>query len=147
MKARWALHWPQSSSGYRKSGSVLGACPGILLAVVPAAWALLILKVNPYLAVATPCLFRQVSGYACPGCGFTRAAYSFMTGDWGNIASMNAGFPLFGGLWLWCFLMLLSRKPLLSHRVEQAVTDVLIAAILVFGVVRNLAIWPWPLSG
>ncbi|WP_170850676.1 DUF2752 domain-containing protein [Arthrobacter sp. OV608] len=100
---------------------------------------------NPYLALAHPCLFRQVSGYACPGCGFTRATYSFVTGDWGRSASMNAAFPLFSFLWLWCVLMLMRRQPLLSHRLDEAVTDVLIAAILVFGVVRNLAIWAWPL--
>ncbi|ALV42400.1 hypothetical protein AU252_15615 [Pseudarthrobacter sulfonivorans] len=107
----------------------------------------MILKMNPYLNLAHPCLFRQVSGYACPGCGFTRATHSFITGDWAGIASMNAGFPLFGCLWLWCVLMLLSRQALLSHRIDEAITDVLIAAILAFGVVRNIAMWPWPLPG
>ena len=147
MKARWALPWPQSRCKHRSSGSNILRCFGILIAATSVGWVLLTLRINPYLTLAHPCLFREVSGFACPGCGFTRATYSFITGDWGAIAGMNAGFPLFVSLWLWSVLMLLSRQPLLSHRLDQAVTDLLIAAILAFGVVRNLAIWPWPLPG
>lgn len=145
MKVRWAPPWQRSDGENRKGRNSSLPFLGIFLAAVPLAWSFWIVKADPYLSHAHPCLFREVSGYACPGCGFTRATYSFLTGDWERIASMNAGFPLFGSLWIWCVLMLLNRRPLLSHRFDGAVTNVLCAAVLVFGVVRNFPGWPLPL--
>lgn len=52
------------------------------------------------------CLFHQLTGLNCPGCGMTRALYALLHGDFSTALRDNAllvlGLALFGlrGLWL-----------------------------------------------
>ena len=42
---------------------------------------ILYLKVlSPMFQIHIPCVFRQITGYNCPGCGMTRAALAFLDG-------------------------------------------------------------------
>ena len=49
------------------------------------------------------CLFKTITGYPCPGCGGTRAAYALLHGDWLGALLIN---PLSCLLILFYLLML-----------------------------------------
>lgn len=53
-------------------------CIGILLLIV------VISRIFPHTIehLIMPCVFKQVTGYYCPGCGGTRAVKFFLTGHW-----------------------------------------------------------------
>lgn len=44
------------------------------------------------LLLAVGCPFYRLTGIVCPGCGLTRAWYSFLTGDWKSAMEYH---PLF----------------------------------------------------
>lgn len=41
------------------------------------------------------CVFRETTGYACPGCGLTTASLDLMRGDWREAWHVHAFAPLF----------------------------------------------------
>ncbi|MCI8497293.1 MAG: DUF2752 domain-containing protein [Clostridiales bacterium] len=47
------------------------------------------------LSLRSPCIVRESMGIPCPGCGMTRAALSFLRGDF---AEVNRWHPMFWGL-------------------------------------------------
>lgn len=90
-----------------------------------------------------PCLFRQITGLHCPGCGGTRMVESLLHGDvaaaWSyNPLLLTAGVGLAAGL-LWFFLRTFRRewtplRPAADSRWWLTVP----LLILLFWVVRNL---------
>jgi hypothetical protein len=98
------------------------------------------------LPLLPPCTFRELTGWACPGCGGTRAAHYFLHGDLRQALRLNPVVILFA---LTCltglaWALLGARWPKLGW--WAAGTAVLyLAAALVYGVLRNLPGWPWPL--
>jgi hypothetical protein len=93
-----------------------------------------------------PCTFRELTGWACPGCGGTRAAHYLLHGDLRQALRLNPVVILFAaacatGL---AWGLLGSRWPRLG-RWAAGTTIVYLIAAVVYGVLRNLPGWPWPL--
>jgi len=96
------------------------------------------------------CLFHDLTGFSCPGCGMTRATYSALHGDLLAALRFNClgmllvpagllgmGLELFG--WM-------RGKPLpVSLRISRHAMWWLIGAVLVFWVLRNVPVWPFTL--
>ncbi|MBC8003272.1 MAG: DUF2752 domain-containing protein [Opitutaceae bacterium] len=96
------------------------------------------------------CVFHQLTGLNCPGCGMTRAAYAMLHGRVGEafrfnplgmvllpVASLGAGIEIVG--WI-------RGKPL-PFRLRAGVKGawVIVAIIIGFGILRNLPWWPFTL--
>jgi hypothetical protein len=87
------------------------------------------------------CMFHQMTGLNCPGCGATRAMYALVHGDFLTALHDNALLILLmvagGGRGLWMAVEKLRGRP--AGKFYPAWTLwVVLAAALVFGVVRNL---------
>ena len=87
------------------------------------------------------CMFHQVTGYLCPGCGSLRAMHQLLHGNVAAAWDLNplfvASLPLLGGygvMVLWRRHM--RHQPAPEFRLGWLWTAV--ATILFFGVVRNL---------
>ena len=88
------------------------------------------------------CLFHRLTGWNCPGCGATRAAHELLRGHWGaafhDNALLLAALPLLAGLAVrkW-------RRPERKVQVNPLSLWILLAVVVTFGVVRNLAGFEW----
>ena len=96
---------------------------------------------GPESGVYPRCLFRQVTGLECPGCGSQRAIHALLHGRvaeaWSYNALLLVEIPLIG--------LLLAAQPLRSryprlHRVLNSLTVILIvlATIIAWTIFRNL---------
>ncbi|NQU09674.1 DUF2752 domain-containing protein [bacterium] len=115
----------------------------ILAAVAVAAMAVLAVSTVARSAGVSLCVFHELTGWYCPGCGATRAAIQLAHGHWAEAFRMNPA--------LVCLLPLAAygliragrpehRAPL---RIRPAWIGVLVAVILIFAVVRNIPALPW----
>lgn len=139
MRSWLSVNPPKSLSRWLPWPRIVGA--GFLAIVILWSWTAVV--VDPYVDDGPGCIFREWTGLACPGCGFTRATHSFLTGDWGQIPEVNAAFPLYVLLGLWSIAQLLIAKPFMSIRATQSVTYCLVALLVVFALLRNEPWWPW----
>ena len=89
-----------------------------------------------------PCLFHRVTGLLCPGCGNTRAALALMRFQFRKAFSYNPMFlPEF--LYILKVLFFCSRSYLkggsFTYKPRRQWPDILLlAAVVIWGVVRNL---------
>ncbi|MFF2481058.1 DUF2752 domain-containing protein [Paenibacillus sp. NPDC058071] len=99
----------------------------------------------PLTGIGIPCPFHAVTGLFCPGCGITRTATSLLKLDFEQAYRNNA---------LIFFLVPLYLAYLFSRRKKwtlpsNALMTVMVAATLLFGVLRNVPAISWlaPESG
>ena len=93
--------------------------------------------------VLPPCLFHELTGLHCTGCGSTRSAYALLTGDLGGAWVQN---PLFLLVLPWlgygtvrgAVRLLLPGRDLPSANVPGKLYWVFAAAVIAFSIARNL---------
>ena len=96
------------------------------------------------------CLFHQLTGFSCPGCGMTRATYAVFHGHLLAALRFNClGMVLIPAALLGMGLELSGwmrgKPPPVSLRFGRGVMWWLIGAVLVFWVLRNIPLWPFSL--
>lgn len=92
------------------------------------------------------CPFLAVTGWWCPGCGALRAVHALAHGDLGTALARNpftvvAAAGLVVGWVLWARRRWLGRAR--TWVAPPAVLYALLAAVVAFGVLRNLPGWTW----
>lgn len=93
------------------------------------------------------CPLYSMTGLACPGCGLTRGFHALFHGDFLTALDYNALIPGFAVVLGFLFLSMVSiavrgRGFGISMLSPKLLTGVLVV-LLVFGVVRNLPIYPF----
>lgn len=87
------------------------------------------------------CIFHQWTGLECPGCGFTRALSSLITGRARDAASENAMVfvlvPAAALFAVWQSYFVLRWNSWRNIRCPQRWVSVFCAAMVIFGVLRN----------
>ena len=95
------------------------------------------------------CLFHDMTGWYCPGCGITRALHALVHFDFMRAFAMNA--LLVASLPLLALMSVqgITRRGLLPAPVARVAFNgrVWIGALLVFGVARNLPAFAWLAPG
>lgn len=108
-------------------------------------WLLRMFDPNAPGNVFLPCLFRQFTGWYCPGCGTTRALHALVHGDPAEALAMN---PLLAVLAPGLLVVALHGMGY-RLRLPKALLDALLGARfwlgLIFGywILRNLPWWPF----
>jgi hypothetical protein len=96
-----------------------------------------------------PCLLHEVSGWYCPGCGSLRALHQLLHGNLSAAFAMNPltivllPFLIYGIASWFSFQHCGRYFPSLARRASQVWG--LGAAILLFGIVRNVPVYPFTL--
>lgn len=109
-------------------------------AAVVGVWLLRTFDPNMAGSFFPPCPFHEITGFFCPGCGITRALHALVHFDVPRALAMNAflisSLPLLAVMTVQGF----TQRALLPDVVARVVFDGRwwIAALVVFGVVRNL---------
>ena len=90
-----------------------------------------------------PCMFHQITGFYCSGCGASRALRSILHFDFYQALRYNAIFTLclplfavyFGGL---SISYIRFGKDRVSEKISMKIIYIFVAAALVYGILRNI---------
>ena len=123
-------------STYKKRSRILalGTASALLLLAI-----LIVLAKN---GIGLSCLFYQITGLQCPGCGNSRAVLSLLRLDFAAALSYNLLFPLEFAYLLWvllrcCYSYL--KEGRFRYRPAHIALDIgVLAAVLIWWVLRNL---------
>lgn len=93
------------------------------------------------------CLLRKATGIECPGCGMTRASYAMLHGRLGEAFALNpVGMVLLPlaliGLSLEVAGWVRGRPLALRLRPGRYGSRIILAAVVIFAIGRNLPWWP-----
>ncbi len=102
-----------------------------------------------------PCVFAEITGLPCPGCGLTRATVALVHGDWRTSWAYHpfAGFFLFVGILVAAGGLLQPfRVEALAAKVEvferrTKLPAIILVALVCFGLLRMLGFWYQPAVG
>ncbi len=122
--------------------------PWTLLVITGAAVCLIARAVWPAVPVKLPaCAVREVTGLHCPGCGGTRCVTRLLQGDWSGAWSGNPLIVTLLGLGIaWSGMGMVREWSGRSMPVFPGwAAWTLVAAVLLFAVLRNLPWWPFTL--
>lgn len=105
---------------------------------------------NPKEKMWLICIFYKLTGYYCPGCGAGRACYSILHGEFYQAFRYN---PLLCILLPWIGLYIaacalqwvLTGRETVSRRIPVWITYIIMAVVILFGVVRNVDVYPFTL--
>lgn len=92
------------------------------------------------LDVGIPCLFYEITGYYCPGCGITRLLFSFLKLDFYQAFRYN---PLIFILIIitgiyWLVKFILKKFINISIAIPNYVYYILLVIVIIFGILRNI---------
>ncbi len=95
---------------------------------------------NELLDVGIPCLFYEITGYYCPGCGITRLLFSLLKLDFYQAFRYN---PLIFILIIITGIYLLVKFILkkfmnISIEIPNYVYYILLIILIIFGILRNI---------
>ncbi|MCR2806897.1 DUF2752 domain-containing protein [Paenibacillus soyae] len=93
----------------------------------------------PTTRLGIPCVFHEVTGLYCPGCGVTRAAASLLQFDLVQAFRYNA--LLFLLLPLYALYVVMQKKQ--WRRSSQALMTGMVIITILFGVLRNFPAFAW----
>lgn len=111
---------------------------GVLLALGMAACVVLLVAPpgSPHAKWLPKCMFHQLTGLYCPGCGATRALSAMLRGD--IRSSMHNNLLLFP---LLALIAVLIVKPEIS--LKRPVAVAIVAVVLLFTILRNIPFAPF----
>ena len=94
------------------------------------------------------CLFKKMTGYDCPGCGGLRAVHQLLRGDVWTAVQLNALAVLAVPALLICAPVAWRRRRVSTSGGSSRFLWIwfVIATIVIFGVVRNLPVWPFGIT-
>lgn len=114
----------------------------LLLGAAAAATAVVIFYILAKMGIGIPCLFYQITGWQCPGCGNSRAALALLRLDLKAALEYNLLFPLeFGyiGWVVFCCCRNYLRGKGFSYKPKLIGIDIgVLAAVLGWWIVRNV---------
>lgn len=92
------------------------------------------------LDVGIPCLFYEITGYYCPGCGITRLLFSLLKLDFYQAFRYN---PLIFILIIitgiyWLVKFILKKFMNISIAIPNYVYYILLVIVIIFGILRNI---------
>ncbi len=85
-----------------------------------------------------PCMFHQLTGLQCPGCGATRAVFHLLHGDLAGAFRLNQFLFVVAP-----FIAITKKWPRILQIPMVGWAAVFVTAA--YGIMRNLPFWPYPL--
>ena len=103
--------------------------------------------INPTESHILPvCPLYTLTGIACPGCGLTRAFHALFNGDWVVALDFNLLAPVWAVILAYVtislILLAVRGRGLPMWPTNPRFLWAFMAVLLIFGVLRNIPIWP-----
>lgn len=96
-----------------------------------------------------PCLFHELTGLYCPGCGSLRALHELVHGNLAAAIKLNplaiAALPFLAYSWISYGVRTWTKKPAARRQANAYWIWLLLAAIIAFWVARNIPLYPFTL--
>ena len=97
--------------------------------------------INEKTDFSIPCIFHELTGFLCPGCGITRCIMSILHGNFYEAFRYNAF--VFIGLPFFIFIYINNLINTLTDKgkkivVPEKILIILVIILIVFGIVRNI---------
>lgn len=92
------------------------------------------------LDVGIPCLFYEITGYYCPGCGITRLLFSLLKLDFYQAFRYNSLIfilIIITGIY-WLVKFILKKFMNISIEIPNYVYYILLVIVIIFGILRNI---------
>ncbi|TMV48208.1 DUF2752 domain-containing protein [Paenibacillus mesophilus] len=93
----------------------------------------------PATGIGVPCIFHELTGFYCPGCGITRTALSLLNLDFYQAFRYNP--------WMICLLPLYIAYTMANkkqmRRTSAVMMAVMLTSTLAFGLLRNIPAFDW----
>ncbi len=98
---------------------------------------------NKYTGFSIPCLFKELTGYDCPGCGITRMIFALMRLDIKSAFNFNPLVFIYAPFIAMYFiyndyLYIYDKKDKYISRIPQYIWIILIIITIAFGIIRNI---------
>ena len=109
---------------------------------------LILYSVLFHFGIVIPCVFHELTGLYCPGCGVTRMIFSLLKLDFYQAFRYNILVFLFIPFILVCVIDFIIKKlnnksDYLYQNIDDKVWIILLIITLLFGVVRNIPIFDY----
>ena len=114
----------------------------IIIVVVIITWGYYFL--NKYYNFSIPCLFHEVTGFYCPGCGATRCLFSLLKGNLVESYNYNRLFfgliPFLGVYIVYkAYLYVFNKRDNILIKIPTFVYVIMLIITITFGVLRNIS--------
>lgn len=95
--------------------------------------------ISPTFGVHIPCVFREITGYYCPGCGLTRACLALLDGDIYQAFRYNMLVFILAPLFV--VYTIVDKKGLKKY--SNILMMVMLILTFIFFVLRNTEVFGW----
>lgn len=134
----------QSLEEHLSSYSRIAAAAGVAAFAVGSG---VVAYVNPSETHFLPvCPLYALTGLACPGCGLTRAFHALFTGDWIGALDFNLLTPVWAVIFAYVAISLtltaIRGRGLPMWPTHPRFLMIFMVVLLIFGVLRNIPVWP-----
>ncbi len=98
--------------------------------------------INRYTGIFLPCIFREVTGFKCPGCGITHLLFDLVNFRFKEAFYDNPllfiYLPFIIAYYIYMtYLYIYNKKDKIIVKIPKYVWGILIAITIIYGVVRN----------
>jgi len=106
-------------------------------------FSLVYIYINKKYGFFIPCLFHEITGFYCPGCGVTRMFFSLFKGDILSAFQYNMfvftflPFFIFYGMYK-IYIYTVDKPDLVINKIPKYIIYMLIILCLLFAVLRNM---------
>lgn len=136
-----------------EQGSSAVTGDGLVFVIILAAIALSVLflyHIDPgQSSLLPPCLFHELTGLYCPGCGSLRALHELVHGNLAAAIRLNplaiAALPFLAYAWISYGVRTWIKKPAARRQAKAFWIWLLLAAIIAFWFARNIPVYPFTL--
>ena len=109
---------------------------------------ILLYKYNPSIAdnsLYPSSLFRELTGFYCPGCGATRALHELLHGNIQSALNLNPLLIIFMPYFIYLFFntYVFSNKVVIKNHLNNKNIAIIIIIFLIYGCIRNIPIYPF----
>lgn len=102
----------------------------------------LYMKIYNTYHIGIPCVFHEITGLYCPGCGITRAIFSLLKLDFSSAVHNNFLIIIVGPFLLYYWSVVLSRWILFKKStliLPNWLCYLILIIVIIFGILRNFS--------